>query len=130
MGKSKKQGGKRSSEGAKHKQGDAKSEAHPKKWTTPKASDKKEMTFKGHTWFWCGKDTGGKYEKWRAHKPTECKGKASTSGGKRAPSTNSSPNPKKKANFAKTLKVAKANVAKIEQQARECEAHNSGEASE
>jgi hypothetical protein len=130
LGKNKKQGGKRSSEGAKHKKGDAKSEDHPKKWAAPKAGEKKETTFKGHTWYWCGKGTGGNCEKWRAHKPSECKGLASASGEKRKPSTNTSPNPKKKANFAKKLKVAKAYVAKIEQRAKECETDDSGEDSE
>ncbi len=130
LGKNKKQGGKHSSEASKHTKGDAKLEDHPKKWAAPKAGNKREVTFKGHTWFWCGKDTGGKCEKRRVHKPTECKGLASTSGGKRKPSTNSSPNPKKKDNFAKKLKVAKGYVAKIEQHARECETDDSGEDSE
>jgi hypothetical protein len=38
-----------------------------------------------------------------------------------------SPSPKTKTNFAKKLKVAKAYVAKIEQQAKECDGHDSDE---
>ena len=55
---------------------------HPKKWKAPKSNDKKEVEFKGHTWYWCGKETGGKCEKWRAHKPSECKGLSSDAGAK------------------------------------------------
>lgn len=66
-------------------------------------------------WYWCGKSTGGKCECWRAHNPKECKGVAASAGGKRSKPDESGE--KKKANLAKKLKVAKAYVAKMEQQA-------------
>jgi hypothetical protein len=49
---------------------------HPKHWPTPKPGDKKTVEYKGYDWHWCGKDTGGKCEKWRAHEPNECRGAA------------------------------------------------------
>ena len=119
----KKKEGKKTSknEKGKGKKSDSKSEDHPKKWPAPKAGDKKEVEFKGHTWYWCGKDTGGKCEKWRAHKPKECKGMAaSTGGGEKRKSGDNTNDDRKKATFAKKLKVAKAYVAKIEQQAADC----------
>ena len=93
---------------SKKKEGD-----HPKKWKAPKPGDKKEVDFQGHMWYWCGKDTGGKCEKWRAHKPKECKGLAADAAGdkRKRESTGSD---KKKA-IEKKLKVAKAYVAKMEQ---------------
>jgi hypothetical protein len=30
---------------------------HPKKWKAPKQGDKKEVKFKGHTWYWCAART-------------------------------------------------------------------------
>ena len=93
---------------SKKKEGD-----HPKKWKAPKQGDKKEVEFKGHTWYWCGKDTGGKCEKWRAHKPKECKGLAtSATGDKRK---RESIGPDKRKSIEKKLKVAKAYIAKMEQ---------------
>ena len=83
-----------------------------------KQGDKKEVNFKGHTGYWCGKDTGGKCEKWwRAHKPKECKGLAADAAGdkRKRESTGSD----KKNAIEKKLKVAKAYVARIEQQAAE-----------
>jgi hypothetical protein len=38
----------------------------PKSWI--------EQEYNGCTWYWCGKLTGGKCEKWHAHNPKECKG--------------------------------------------------------
>lgn len=96
------------------KQGSKKNNAdHPKKWKAPKKEDKKEVEFKGHTWYWCGKDTGGKCEKWRAHKPKECKGLASTetSGDKRKRDSTGSD---KKKTIEKKLKIAKAYIARME----------------
>ena len=84
---------------------------HPKKWKPPKAGDKKEVAFKGHTWYWCGKDTGGRCEKWRAHNPKECKWEdrpPTESDGKKRKVT---PDAKK---TEKKLKVARAYVAKLE----------------
>ena len=49
---------------------------HPKTWDPPKPGDKKVQEYKGHKWHWCGKNTGGKCEKWRVHDPKECKGAA------------------------------------------------------
>ena len=93
---------------SKKKEGD-----HPKKWKAPKQGEKKEVEFKGHTWYWCGKDTGGKCEKWRAHKPKECKGLgADACGDKRKRDSTGSD---KKKSIEKKLKVAKAYIAKMEQ---------------
>ena len=93
---------------SKKKEGD-----HPKKWKAPKQGEKKEVEFKGHTWYWCGKDTGGKCEKWRAHKPKECKALgADASGDKRKRDLTGSD---KKKSIEKKLKVAKAYIAKMEQ---------------
>jgi hypothetical protein len=93
---------------SKKKEGD-----HPKKWKAPKQGEKKEVEFKGHTWYWCGKDTGGKCEKWRAHKPKECKGLgADATGDKRKRDSTGSD---KKKSIEKKLKVAKAYIAKMEQ---------------
>jgi hypothetical protein len=95
---------------SKKKEGD-----HPKKWKAPKQGEKKEVEFKGHTWYWCGKDTGGKCEKWRAHKPKECKGLgADAPGDKRKRDSTGSD---KKKSIEKKLKVAKAYIAKMEQSA-------------
>ena len=91
---------------------------HPKKWPAPKPGDKKEASFKGHTWYWCGKDTGGKCEKWRAHKPKECKGIAESGTAKRGAEKGTKD---KKQHLAKKLKVAKAYIARIEKQAAEAE---------
>ncbi|KAI2490443.1 hypothetical protein MHU86_24130 [Fragilaria crotonensis] len=89
----KKKGGKKATKNdkGKGKKSDSKSEDHPKMWPAPKAGDKKEVEFKGHTWYWCGKDTGGKCEKWRAHKPKECKGMAASTGGERRESQETTP---------------------------------------
>ena len=101
------------------KDGDAKKEGdHPKKWQAPKSGDKKEAMYKGHMWYWCGKETGGKCEKWRAHKPKECKGIANA-GTKREGGENDKKDNKK--HLAKKLKVAKAYIARIEKQAAEAE---------
>ena len=87
---------------------------HPKNWKPPKSSDKKEISYKGHTWYWCGKDTGGKCEKWRAHKPRECQWTEKPPGAddkkfkRKGPSS-----PAKKTD--KKLKIARAYVAKLEQ---------------
>jgi hypothetical protein len=91
---------------------------HPKTWPPPKPGDKKEAEYKGYRWFWCGKDTGGKCECWRAHDPKECQGGAFASGkGKRPASTSDM----KKESDGKRLKIAKAYVAKLEQSNSETE---------
>ena len=105
-----KSGGKK--DGESKKDGD-----HPKKWQAPKSGDKKEAMYEGHMWYWCGKETGGKCEKWRAHKPKECKGIAE-SGTKRNGETNKKGDKK---HLAKKLKVAKAYIARIEKQAAEAD---------
>lgn len=118
--KSTKSGGDK--QGSKTKDGD-----HPKKWKAPANGEKKEVEFKGHTWHWCGKDTGGKCEKWRAHKPKECKGLASdadTAGDKRKRDSKGSD--KKKKNDKK-LKIAKAYVAKMAETADEDSASEDSE---
>ena len=106
----KKQGSKSGADkpNSKKKEGD-----HPKKWKAPKQREKKDDKFKGHTWYWCGKDTGGKCEKWRAHKPKECKGL-----GVDAPADKQKRDltgSDKKKSIEKKLKVAKAYIAKMEQ---------------
>jgi hypothetical protein len=103
-----KSGGKKNGESK--KDGD-----HPKKWQAQKSADKKESMYKGHMWYWCGKETGGKCEKWRAHKPKECKGIAE-SGTKRNGKTNKKGDKK---HLEKNLKGAKAYIARIEKQAAE-----------
>jgi len=87
---------------------------HPKNWKPPKSTDRKEISYKGHTWYWCGKDTGGKCEKWRAHNPKDCKWTekapdADNEKTKRKGSTQTSNRLEKK------LKIARAYVAKLEQ---------------
>jgi hypothetical protein len=108
---------------------DLKSDDHPKKWPPPKAGDKKEANFKGHTWYWCSKETGGKCEKWRAHKPNECRGGTQASpGGKREATETSNEKGDKKEKLAKKLKIAKAYIARIEK--RTSEVGSSGEETE
>jgi hypothetical protein len=73
--------------------------------------------YKGHKWYWCGKETGGKCEKWRAHKPKECRGAAPP--GKRKEKHGESKDKdksKSKDRLAKKLKIAQAYVARIEKQ--------------
>ena len=106
--KGSKTGGDKSS--TKKKEGD-----HPKNWKAPKQGDKKEVEYKGHTWHWCGKDTGGKCEKWRAHKSKECKGLATDASGDKRKRESTSPD--KRRSIGKKLKVAKAYIAKMEQAA-------------
>lgn len=115
----KKKGDKRSNDKSKKKED--KSGDHPKTWSKPKAGEKKKSTYKGHDWYWCGKDTGGHCECWRAHKPGECKGKAAPSTGKRNDRPKGNDKDKKKDRLAKKLKIAKAYVAKIEKRAAEAE---------
>jgi hypothetical protein len=86
---------------------------HPKKWKAPKQGDKKEVKFKGHTWYWCSKGTGGKCEKWRAHKPKECKGLATSAAGDKQ--NRELIGPDKRKLIEKKLKVAKAYIAEMEQ---------------
>jgi hypothetical protein len=114
-GSSKKKGAKSGANKSGSKKKGQKDEDHPKKWKAPKSSDKKEVEFKGHTWYWCGKETGGKCEKWRAHKPSECKGLSSDAGARDKRKRDSKGSDKENS-FAKKLKVAKAYVAKLEQQ--------------
>jgi hypothetical protein len=83
--------------------------SHPSSWATPKDGDKKSADYKGRTWYWCGKDTGGKCEKWRAHDPKTCQGLALL---KPTPGTSAGNNKGKSDN--KKLKVARAYLAKLE----------------
>jgi hypothetical protein len=110
-GSEKKNGKQKGTKGGKGGEG-----PHPKNWPVPKAGDKKTVEYKGHDWHWCGKETGGKCEKWRAHNPKECQGAGygSKPSGKRESVTT---NGKKSGQSAsKKLKVAKAYVAKLEKQ--------------
>jgi hypothetical protein len=122
----KKGSGKAKSTGDKKRSKDDSEEKDPKTWSPPKAGDKKVAKYNGYVWYWCGKDTGGKCEKWRAHKPKECKERAAAKQDKLNKKTTSpkrqQPEGKKgKDSIAKKLKVAKAYVAKMEQKAAEME---------
>ena len=110
LGGNKKGAGKSKGEGK--KEGSKTTGDHPKSWAAPKPGEKKKKEFKGHDWHWCGKDTGGHCEKWRAHDPKECKGIAApeTTKGKRPTSGTG----RKKLTTDKKLKVARAYVAKLE----------------
>jgi hypothetical protein len=87
----------------------AQQESKPK-WLTehrppsnPKATSFR--TWSGTKWYWCEKGTGGKCDgKWRAHKPSECKGLA--------PGASNSDDRKRKAS---ALKLSQANAAIIQQ---------------
>ena len=111
LGKKVKAGGKPKTDHKKQgkaKDGDGE---HPKAWDPPKPGEKKMREYKGHKWHWCGKDTGGKCERWRAHEAKEGKGAAAKpTAGKRGNSDK-----KGKTSNAKKLKVARAYVAKLEQ---------------
>jgi hypothetical protein len=115
-GSAKKKGAKSGTDKSTPRKKGQKDEDHPKKWKAPKPNDKKEVEFKGHTWYWCGKDTGGKCEKWRAHKPSECKGLGSDGGTAKDKRKRDGKGSDKGKSVAKKLKIAKAYVAKLEQQ--------------
>jgi hypothetical protein len=85
---------------------------HPKTWPAPKTGEKKVAKYKGHDWYWCGKETGGKCEKWRAHDPKTCEGRAFVANGNKRSTEGSAK--KKPKQFQKKLKVARAYVAKLE----------------
>ena len=87
---------------------------HPKHMSPPKTGDPKSVMYRGHKWHWCGKETGGKCEKWRAHDPKECEWKPHDSSHKTEGQNKRKRTPTP---VAKKLKVAKAYVAKLEQQA-------------
>ena len=93
----------------------------------PKDTLQKPKTWKDFQWFWCGKSTGGKCERYRQHQGSECKGLARsvtnpttkptanpTTKIKKEPTkrketpttTTSADNPNKKQRFAKALKAA------------------------
>ena len=109
LGKKAKSGGKGKTDNKKTKP--KSDDEHPKTLDPPKPGEKKVQEYKGHKWHWCGKDTGGKCEKWRAHEPKECKGAAAkATSGKRG-----GDDKKGKTSNAKKLKVARAYVAKLEQ---------------
>ena len=88
---------------------------HPKNWPPPKAGDKITLKCKGHDWHWCGKETGGQCDKWRAHDPKKCEGRAFTIN--KRPATDGVDVRKKGKPFQKKLKVARAYVAKLEKRA-------------
>ena len=113
-GSSKKKGAKSGTDKSK-KKGQREEEDHPKKWKAPMSGEKKVAEFKGHTWHWCGKETGGKCEKWRAHKPSECKGLGSDGGTTKDKRERDASGSGKGNSVAKKLKIAKAYVAKLEQ---------------
>lgn len=90
---------------------------HPSNWPPPKTGKKKENMFKKYKWYWCGKETGGHCELWRAHKPEDCRGGTKKSEGTSNKKKRDSPEDQKKwkdQNAAKKLKIAKAYVAKME----------------
>lgn len=84
----------------------------------PKPGDKKEAMYGKYKWYWCGTDTGGHCEQWRAHKPDACQGDAKPDNpDKKRGATDDQK--KKKSNTAKKLKITKAYVAKLEQTSRD-----------
>ena len=96
-----------SNEGKKERfKSDNKEEEHPKNRKPPKSGDKKQITYKGHPWHWCGKDTGGKCEKWRVHKPSECEGGAPFASKRGKPDRDAKT--KKVTPASNKLKIAKA----------------------
>ncbi|KAI2497135.1 hypothetical protein MHU86_17396 [Fragilaria crotonensis] len=127
MGKKGGSAGKKTGDKSKHAGKDGGKGDHPKSWPPPKPGEKKVAKFKDYTWYWCGKDTGGTCEKWRAHKPKDCRGGApppnKSEGGAKRPA--SSENKDGKKGIAKKLKIAKAYVAKMEQKVAEQEAASS-----
>jgi hypothetical protein len=96
---------------------------HPKLWDRPKAGDCMERKYRERTWYWCGKLTGGKCEKWRAHSPKDCKGDRSLDEMQRSFMQTTPAEPVKKRqvskNLEKKLKVAKAYTAQLEKTANE-----------
>jgi hypothetical protein len=88
---------------------------HPKNWPPPKAGDKMTVKHNGNDWHWCGKETGGQCEKWRAHDPKKCEGRAFATN--KRPAANGADAKKKGKPFQKKLKVARAYVAKLEKRA-------------
>jgi hypothetical protein len=109
-----KKGGKKSGDPRKAPKGGKRGD-HPKQWPPPKKGEKKMVEYKGYNWWWCGKDTGGKCECWRAHDPKECRG------GAPAPDKDKSKaKGKRQDSAAKRLKVAKAYVSKMEEQNSNC----------
>lgn len=102
---------------------DDRDEDHPKHRKPPKPGDKKEITYKGqHQWHWCGNDTGGKCEKWRAHKPDEYQG-GTPFAAKRGAERDSKKTKKEKGSSVskEKLKIAKAYVARPEKKRDESE---------
>lgn len=100
---------------SKKKQANKSKGQHPKSWPPPKGDEKKEASFDDQTWYWCGKDTGGKCEKWRRHKPKECLGAAAPTAKRSAESEGK----KSKDRLSKKLRVAKAYVARMEKRVAE-----------
>jgi hypothetical protein len=70
-GASKKSGGDKASKTKPKSQGKG---DHPKTWDPPNPGDKREAMYGKYKWYWCGRDTGGHCEQWRAHKPDACRG--------------------------------------------------------
>ena len=68
-----------------------------------------------------GKDTGGKCEKWRVHKPSECEGGAPFASKRGSPDRDSKT--KKGAPASKKLKISKAYVARFEKRRDDSEQH-------
>ena len=89
---------------------------HPKNWPPPKSGDKKEKMYRKYMFYWCGKDTGGHCEQWRAHKGNSCRGDAKSPSNpkKKRESTDDPKKKKSDGNTAKKLKIAKAYVSKLE----------------
>jgi hypothetical protein len=93
--------------------------AHPKTWKKPKGNNKKEKMYNGYTWYWCGKETGGNCEKWRAHKPKECQWTDKPpSPEERSKRKHQADTTSSRKSADKKLKIARAYVAKLEKQKR------------
>ena len=95
--------------------GDKKYDDHPKTWPKPSKGEPNKRSYKGRTWYYCHESTGGKCAGlWRAHSPKECKGTSfSTDHSKKHKSESKSGS---KSDVNKRLKVARASVAKLEQE--------------
>jgi hypothetical protein len=96
---------------------------HPKLWDRPKAGDHVERKYRERTWYWRGKFTGGKCEKWRAHNPKDCKGDRSLEEMQKSFTQTPPAEPFKKRqvskNLEKKLKIAKAYTVQFELTANE-----------
>lgn len=99
---------------------------HPKKEkkkfdrTVKPKNPNKPIEINGKTWHWCGKDTGGKCEMMRLHKPSECKGIggvafSNSNDSKRSKEKGSNGSKKKGKKLKLTKALAEASIADAEE---------------